>query len=54
MSYWQKTYDRAPKGQFVKITNNYGKSFLCANDNEAEWLLKLLGQHADKPETWDR
>jgi len=25
----------------VKITTNTGTSFLCENDNEVEWLLKL-------------
>ena len=49
MSHWQKVPVQDPKGSFVKVTNNFGKSFLCENDNHAEWLLKLLRQHADKP-----
>lgn len=49
---WSKTHERDPKGTFIKVTNGFGKWFLCKNDNEAEWLLKLLRTHADKPETW--
>lgn len=54
MSYWQKVYAQDPKGQFIKVTNNSGKSFLCENDNAADWLIKLLKEHADKPENWHR
>jgi ribosomal protein L9 len=54
MSYWQKGHERDPQGDYVKVTNGYGKTFLCKNSNEADWLLRLLQQHADKPETWSR
>lgn len=53
MSYWQKVHARDPKGDFVKVTNTSGKSFLCENANQAEWLIKLLRQHAGTPETWN-
>ena len=54
MSYWSKQQVQGPAGWFVKVTNGYGKSSLCKDDNEAEWLMRILKQHADKPEHWHR